>query len=216
MSNYRIINNKIITSKYFLSLFDMIEKSKSNENLKNILFNEFQKVVLQTKCTFGFVYVDNNENKLRGRVGKFSGFRHGTQRLDLIPDNKWPVERSKDKKNLRYWDFGRSSWRSFNKQNFVIATSFWNNDLKKWVDTPEEANIESDWKIISKLNLEKDYIKSNREDTEEEKIKRDKINKKENKKRLEQIEKTNKKIKKSEDILLFEIKEGKILFNDFY
>ena len=181
-----------------LDMCDFIEKADIPKKEKEkILFGEFQKVILQTRCTFGFTYTDNDENVLRGRVGRFSGFRNGTQRLDFIPNNKWPKSRSSERTLLRYWDEGRSGWRSFKKDRFVVVTSFWDEKNKKWVDTPDQANVSSNWKEIRSLNKISDYKQSNRPDTKEEKIKRERVAKKEFEKRQRQIQQTQSKLKKS-------------------
>lgn len=206
MSNFIILDNKIITSKYVLDVFDFIEKSNNTREEKGkVLFDEFQKVILQTKCTFGFTYTDNSENALRGRVGAFSGFRQGTQRLSLMPNNKWPKSRSKEPTCLRYYDFGRMAWRSLKKDRFAVATSFWNEEEQKWVDTPDKANISSNWNKIKNLNSLSKHKQSNRPDTIEEQTKREKVNKRELEKRNRQISKTQNKLKKS-----FTIEDGVI------
>lgn len=202
MSNFIILNNKIITSKYVLDVFSFIEKAdKTKDEKEKVLLNEFQQIILQTKCTFGYTYTDNTENALRGRIGAFSGFRQGTQRLLLIPNNMWPKSRSKEPTCLRYYDFGRMAWRSFKKNRFVVVTSFWNEKEQKWVDTPDQANISSNWGEIKKLNKLSDHIKSNRPDTESERLKREKINKLEEEKRTRQINKTQNKLKKSFSVI---------------
>jgi hypothetical protein len=186
--NYTILNNRIITSQYVIDLLDEIKKSDDDidlhEQVRYDLFNEFSNLILQGKITFGFVYTDNEENKLRGRVGNFSGFRTGTQKFKLIPNNKLPKEESKEPTCLRYWDFGRSDWRSFKKDLFIVATSFYNDEENKWYDDPEKAGFKSKF-----YNTNGRYKRVERKDTLEEKQKRDKINLKEETKRETQIQK---------------------------
>lgn len=197
MDNFIIINEKIITSKYVLDLIDVIKKAEGDEEeRKSILFSEFQKLILQGKITFGYVYTDNKENELRGRIGSFSGFRHGTQFLKFIPENKRPKSRSTERTCLRYYDFGRLNWRSFKKNLFVVATSFFSDTDQKWYDNPEEAGFKSNWR-----NINYKYKRVERPDTSEEMIKREKINQKEAQKRQNQIEKQMKKVS---------VKNGKI------
>lgn len=190
--NYTVLDDKIITSRYVLDMLDVINKSKDDDESKGILFNEFEKLVLQGKITFGFVYTNNDENQLRGRVGKFSGFRHGTQYFKIIPENKRPKSRSTEKTCLRYYDLGKMGWRSFKKNLFVVATSFFSETDNKWFDNPEDAGFKTNWR-----NINYKYKRIDREDTEEERLKREKINKKEEQKRADQIEKTSKKKLKS-------------------
>ena len=197
MSNFTILNNKIITSPYVLDIFNIIEKSEDSEGVKKVLYDEFSKLVLQGKITFGFVYTNNKENELRGRIGKFSGFRTGSQFLKLIPTNKRPKSRSTEPTCLRYYDFGRMAWRSFKKDLFVVATSFWSEADQKWYDDPYKAGFESNWK-----NINSKYKRYNRPDTPEEMIKRAKINAKEEAKRNDQIARTAaKRFRKSYDII---------------
>lgn len=194
--NYTIINDKIITSNYVLDIINIIQKSKDDEEIKKVLFNEFEKLILQGKITFSYVYTNNKENELRGRIGHFSGFRHGTQFLKLIPENKRPKSRSTERTCLRYYDYGRMNWRSFKKNLFIVATSFYSDKDKKWYDNPEEAGFKSNWR-----NINSRYKRVERPDTAEESMKREKINKKENEKRQTQIEKQKKR---------FSIQDGKI------
>src|SRR5690606_29220337 len=132
MNNFIILNDKIITSKYVLDLTNYIEKSKDKFKAEKVLLSEFKKLVLQGKVTFLYLYCDNKENQLRGRVRASAGFRNGTQRLDFIPNNKWPKSRSKNTTALRYYDFGRENWRSFRLNSFIVATSFWDDTEKRW------------------------------------------------------------------------------------
>jgi len=195
--NFTILDDKIITSRYVLDMLDVINKAKGDDESKGILFDEFQKLILQGKITFGYVYTKNEENELRGRVGSFSGFRHGTQFLKLIPDNKRPKTRSTEPTCLRYYDFGRMNWRSFKKNLFIIATSFYSDKDQKWFDNPLDAGFKSNWR-----NINYKYKRVERADTTEEMIKRAKINKKEDEKRQTQIDKQRKKVT---------IKDGKIV-----
>lgn len=197
MSNFTILNDKIITSKYVLDLINHIEKAESKDEAEKVLYNEFSKLILQGKVTFLFLYCDRYENRIRGRVRASAGFRHGTQRKDFIPDNKWPKTRSKNKTALRYYDFGRAGWRSFRKNHFIVATSFWDDRENKWKDNPYDAGFTSDWDKIKGLNRLEDYKPVNRPDTKEEREKRDKVIKREAEKRVRQIKKTQNKIKKS-------------------
>lgn len=215
MENFSIINDKIITSRYTLSLLDLIKKSEDNndfsEQTKIDLFSEFKNLILQGKITFGYQYCDNEENRLRGRVNKFSGFRTGTQKFKLIPDNKRPKSESEEQTCLRYYDFGRENWRSHKKDLFVVATSFWSETENKWYDAPEKAGFKSKF-----YNTNGKYKRVDREDTQEEKIKRNKINSNEEEKRNKQIlTQIKRTLKKSEDNQFFEIVEGKILLNKF-
>ena len=197
MSNYTIIDNKIITSSYVLDMFDIINKAENDDEVKKVLYDEFSKLILQGVVTFGFVYCNNEENDLRGRIGKFSGFRTGTQFLKLIPTNKRPKSRSSEQTCLRYYDRGRMAWRSFKKDLFVVATSFWSEKDQTWYDDPYKAGFESNWK-----NINSKYKRYNRPDTPEEMIKRAKINAKEETKRNDQIAKTAaKRFRKSYDII---------------
>lgn len=199
--NYTIIGGKIISSSYVLDMFNYIEKAQeddiSPDDVRKVLFDEFEKLVLQGKITFGFVYTENKENELRGRIGNFSGFRTGTQFLKLIPANKRPKSRSTEETCLRYYDFGRMAWRSFKKTLFVVASSFFNDKDGKWYDTPEAAGFTSNWK-----NINSKYKRSERKDTKAEALKRAKIEDKEIDKRNTQIAKQQKK--------RYKIKNGKI------
>lgn len=203
MNNFIVLNEKIITSKYVLDLTNYIEKAEDKSKAEKILLGEFEKIVLQGKVTFMYLYCDRHENRIRGRVRASAGFRHGTQRKDFIPDNKWPKTRSSNKTALRYYDFGRAGWRAFRKDCFIVATSFWDDSDNKWKDNPYDAGFTSDWDKIKDLNRLEDYIPSDRPDTEEEMKKRQKVTKQEAEKRERQINKTKSKIKKS-----FEVTNG--------
>lgn len=183
-----------VIGSYYDDILDFIEKSDySEEEVRIVLFQEFRKLILQGKITFMFTYCDSVENRLRGRVGSSSGFRHGTQRLSLIPNNRWPKKRSKNQTALRYYDFGRYDWRSLRKDLFVVATSFFDERDKKWKTNPLEAGFTTNWKDIVGLNRLKDYKKVYRQDTREEETMRELIKRREAAKRLRQIEKTLKK-----------------------
>lgn len=194
MSNFAILNNKIITSRYTLDVIDYIEKS--NDKDKNrVLLKEFSKLILQGKVTFLYLYCDRHENRIRGRVRSSAGFRTGTQRLKIIPNNKWPKSRSKNRTALRYYDFGREGWRSFRKDSFIVATSFWDAREEKWKDNPYDAGFTSNWNAIRGLNKLGDHVRVDRPDTEQERLKRIKVAERERLKREEQIKKTKRKNK---------------------
>lgn len=199
MNNFVILNDKIITSRYVLDMMEFIQKAENNEESKKVLYDEFSKLVLQGLITFSYTYTDNEENRLRGRVGKFSGFRHGTQYLGLIPDNKRPKSRSSEPTCLRYYDMGRMSWRSFKKNLFVVATSFLDKRDGKWKDNPINAGFKSNWNEIRYMN--NGFKRKERSDTKEEKLIREKINKKELDKRNRQIKNTLLKSDNEDDLI---------------
>ncbi len=176
-------------------MVNYIEKAEAKED-KKILFDEFRKLILQGKITFTYLYCDREENRLRGRVRSSSGFRNGTQRLDLVPDNKYPKTRSPNTTALRYWDFGRSGWRSFRKDHFVVATSFWDAENNEWKDNPYDAGFVSDWRKIRYLNRLSKYVQSDRPDTPQEIAKRLSVAKKEREKRKRQIQRTRERARK--------------------
>ena len=43
----------------------------------------------------------------------------GTLRMDVIPEQYWPVLRPTAPDNVRYWDLDSEGWRSFIPDNFV-------------------------------------------------------------------------------------------------
>lgn len=168
---------------YFLRVEDMIQKGDFPlEKVKKYLLDEFIKYSLQTKVTFGFRYTKNKENILRGRVGRYSGFRTGTRRFKLIPGNEIPVNRNPDETGLRYYDFGRGSWRSFKKDMFVVCFAFWSEELNKWCESPEEA------KLTNQDDNYK-YKRINTPLTEEQKKLKNKAAKKDAEKREREIKK---------------------------
>lgn len=193
--NYTLVEGKIITAQYVLDMLDFISKAEDNTQARKILIGEFQKLILQGKITFAYTYADNGENRLRGRIGRMAGFRTGTQRLKLIPSNRWPKTRSKNTTAIRYYDFGRMGWRALRKDCFVVATSFYDIRDKKWKDDPYEAGFTSNWNRIKGLNLLKNYIPTSNAESPEELQKRHQIENKEAKKRIEQIRKTQLKNK---------------------
>lgn len=216
----KVVNGKIVLfntktkSDYFNEINDWIEKSDNGEEDRQLeiseqLALEYEKMSLQGKITFGFKYCENEENKLRGRVGKFSGWRTGTRAFKLMPDNKIPKSFSEEKTCIRYYDFGRMSWRSFKRDLFVVCTSFYNESDGQWYDNPEQAGFKNTWR-----NSNYKFKRSNRKDSQDEKVKRGKIILKEEIKRDKQIDteiKRRLKVKKSEDIDL--IKSS--IINDF-
>lgn len=189
-----ILENKFGRGEYFDSINNWIEKSdkgdkKSQELIARQLSREFEMLSMQGRLIFGFKYTNNLENRLRGRVGRFSGWRQGTRRLKLIPNNKRPISVSKEPTCIRYYDISKMSWRSFKKGLFVVATSFYNEREQKWVDTPEEANFRRTW-----INDNWKYDRVDRMDTQEELKARQKIQLKEQVKREKQIQQTAKKL----------------------
>lgn len=192
--NYVRMDDHFFTNPYTVDALSLIQKAHTDEQKEEVyevLLAEFQRLVLQGLIMFGYVYTDNDENKERGRVGKFSGFRKGTQYLRHIPDNKRPRSRSSEPTCLRYYDFGRMNWRSFKKDNFVVATSFYDQRDGKWKDNPYDAGFQSEWVKIAKLN--NGFRFKDRPDTAEEAKLRKQIAAKEKERREREINKTSKK-----------------------
>lgn len=156
---------------------------------------------MQGKITFGFRYCDNHENRLRGRVGSYSGWRNGTRAFKHMPSNKIPINRSDELTCIRYYDLGRMGWRSFKKSLFVVCSSFYSELDGQWHDTPEAAGFKRTWR-----NTNDQYSREDREDTAEEKAKRKKIEEKEVAKRERQVLATQKRLMKSEVV------DGRIVF----
>lgn len=187
-------NGKIVFKKsYFQQIDDWINKSddgntEKQEEIAMQLSDQFEMLSLQGKVTFGFKYCDNAENKLRGRIGKYSGWRTGTRDFKMMPDNKIPKSISKEPTCIRYYDFGRMNWRSFKRTLFVVCSSFFNSKDGKWYDNPTDAGFKNTWQSDNHLGMRND-----RPDTKEESEKRTIINKKEQEKRDRQISLTKKK-----------------------
>jgi hypothetical protein len=189
----RKMSQLTLKSSYLSQIEDWIQKSddgsvESQEHIASQLSVEFDRLSLQGKVTFGFRYCKNEENELRGRVGMYSGWRVGTRAFKFIPDNRIPFSRSKEPTCIRYYDFGRMSWRSFKKNLFVVCSSFYSAEEDKWFDTPEEAGFTSTWNNDNHL-----YQRVEREDSVEENAKRAKIFRQQRDKRTAQIERNRKK-----------------------
>lgn len=180
-------------SKYLQDIEDWIQKSddgteESQTEIASRLSSEFDRLSMQGKVTFGFRYCDNAENKMRGRVGMYSGWRTGTRAYKFIPENRIPFSRSTEPTCIRYYDFGRMAWRSFKKTLFVVCSSFYSAEEDKWFDTPEEAGFTSGWDNENHL-----FHRVERDDTPEEEEKRNKISRKLVQQRNAQIERNRKK-----------------------
>lgn len=185
--------DKYKNGNYFYRINDFISKAddgteEAQERIKKKLNKEFQQFSMQGKVTIGYRYCDREENRLRGRVGTFAGWRVTTRAFKFMPPNVIPETRSKNKTAVRYYDFGRADWRSYRKDYFVVMSSFWNEEKQEWVDTPEAAGFKRTWKNDNhKYEKDKTFF-----DEELEKKKR-KAKEKDIKKRKEQIEKQKKK-----------------------
>jgi hypothetical protein len=59
----------------------------------------------------------------------------------MIPENKQPRQRLPQRNTRRYYDIGRANWRSFRADNFLVITAFWSEQEGRYVDTPEEAGL---------------------------------------------------------------------------
>lgn len=187
--------DKYKNGSYFYRINNLISKAddgsnEAQERIKRQLSREFEQFSMQGKVTIGYRYCDREENRQRGRVGSFAGWRVTTRAYKYMPPNVIPETRSKNKTAVRYYDFGRADWRSYRKDYFVVMSSFWSEEKQEWVDTPEEAGFKRTWK-----NDNKKY-KKDREFFDEELDKKKKAAKlKDIKKKKEQIEKQKKKMK---------------------
>lgn len=113
-------------------------------------------VLFWTRLTwvqFGYVYVNNEKNRVLGRVGNFTGTRFGTRNLDLIPTSKKPKSRNPSTRTIRYFDTGKFGsirgangkyktadggavnglWRSFGYGKVVVITKVWSFVKNKFV-----------------------------------------------------------------------------------
>lgn len=114
---------------------------RANVRLQKYLLKDFEYYSLLTKVIFMFKYADYEENRTRGRANRPAGFREGTRNFSYIPANKIPRKRKRPDHLIRYYDIGRSNWRSFRKSNYLVISAFWSASAGKYVDTPEEAGF---------------------------------------------------------------------------
>jgi len=181
---------------YGQEIKDSIEKAQkdgiSNEKIRYVLLEDFQRYAKQTKIIFQYQYCDREENRLRGRVGHIAGFRVGTQCFKYIPANQIPQNKKPANNLERYYDFGRAGWRSFRINCFVVISSFWDTVSKTYVDTPEQAGLKR-----NPRNMNYRYKYQDIPDTEEEKKKRASVREKEEIKRSKQIQETAQKMAQS-------------------
>lgn len=175
---------------YYQEQLDIIEKAQKQGipegEIKKYLIQEFDIYAKKTNVIITFVYCDRRENVERSRVGKSAGWRVATQAFNLIPENKRPQIRSANTTATRYWDRGRSAWRAFRKDCFIVISSFQNTKTKKFEDTPEGAGLKRNKRNVNHLFKYKD-----RRDTPEEKAKQMRVSKREEEKKSRELKKSN-------------------------